>query len=45
LNRSPKRAVLVKGDKSVDYGRIVTAMALLQSAGTSSVGLMTDNNE
>ena len=45
LNRTPKRAVLVKGDKTVDYGKIVTAMALLQSAGAPSVGLMTDNND
>ena len=45
LNRTPKRAVLVKGDKAADYGKIVTAMALLQSAGAPSVGLMTDNND
>ncbi len=45
LNRTPKRPVLVKGDKAVDYGKIVTAMALLQSAGAPSVGLMTDNND
>ncbi|MBP9722848.1 MAG: protein TolR [Gammaproteobacteria bacterium] len=43
LTKSPKRAVLVKGDKAVDYGKVVTAMALLQSAGAPSVGLMTDS--
>lgn len=42
LKRSPKRALLVKGDKNVDYGKVVQAMALLQQAGASSVGLMTD---
>lgn len=44
LTRTPKRAILVKGDKSVDYGKVVEAMALLQTAGASSVGLMTDSN-
>lgn len=44
LTRTPKRAILVKGDKSVDYGKVVEAMALLQTAGASSVGLMTDGN-
>lgn len=37
-----KRLVLVKGDKQVDYGRVVQAMVLLQQAGAESVGLMTD---
>ncbi len=43
LQRTPERALLVKGDKSVDYGTVVQAMALLQQAGAESVGLMTDN--
>ncbi len=34
--------VLVKGDKAVDYGKVVQAMVLLQNAGAPSVGLMTD---
>lgn len=33
--------VLVKGDNQVDYGRVVEAMVLLQQAGASQVGLMT----
>lgn len=37
-----KRAVLVKGDQQVDYGKIVTAMVLLQQAGAKSVGLVTE---
>jgi biopolymer transport protein TolR len=35
-----QRQVLVKGDKSVDYGRVVQAMVLLQQAGAPSVGLV-----
>ena len=45
ISRSPKRVLLVKGDKAVDYGKIVAAMALLQQSGAASVGLMTDNTE
>jgi biopolymer transport protein TolR len=36
-----ERQVLVKGDQSVDYGKIVQAMVLLQQAGAQTVGLMT----
>lgn len=43
LARMPGRSLLVKGDKNVDYGTVVQAMALLQKAGAPSVGLMTDN--
>jgi biopolymer transport protein TolR len=35
------REVLVKGDASVDYGKVVQAMVLLQQAGAPSVGLVT----
>lgn len=37
-----KRLVLVKGDKQVNYGTVVTAMALLQQAGADKVGLLTE---
>ncbi len=37
-----KRAVLVKADKDVDYGRVVQAMLLAQKAGVASVGLVTE---
>jgi biopolymer transport protein TolR len=37
-----QRAVYVKGDQHVDYGKIVQAMVLLQQAGAGSVGLMTE---
>lgn len=37
-----QRQVLVKGDKNVDYGKVVQAMVLLQAAGAKSVGLITE---
>jgi len=42
LRQQPRTPVLVKGDRGVDYGRVVQAMVILQQAGASSVGLMTD---
>jgi biopolymer transport protein TolR len=45
LKRTPKRKVLVKADSQVNYGKVVTAMALLQKAGAPSVGLVTQDNE
>lgn len=36
-----QRPVLVRGDKSVNYGKVVEAMVLLQEAGAKSVGLIT----
>jgi len=42
LKQKPDIPVLVRGDKSVDYGAVTTAMVLLQSAGVEKVGLMTD---
>jgi biopolymer transport protein TolR len=45
LKIDPSRAVLVRGDKSVDYGKVVAAMALLNKAGVTKVGLMTQHIE
>jgi biopolymer transport protein TolR len=45
LRRSPNTPVMVKGDRAVDYGQVVTAMALLQQAGAPSVGLITQQPE
>ncbi|KAF0191377.1 MAG: biopolymer transport protein ExbD/TolR [Gammaproteobacteria bacterium] len=42
LRLQPGTPVLVRGDKDVAYGSVVTAMALLQRAGAPSVGLMTE---
>lgn len=36
-----QRPVLVRGDKNVNYGKVMEAMALLQQAGAKSVGLIT----
>ena len=40
--KNQTRSVLVKGDKTVDYCRVVQAMVLLQQAGVDRVGLMTE---
>jgi biopolymer transport protein TolR len=42
LRRYPETPVLVNGDRAVDYGTVVGAMALLQRAGAPGVGLMTE---
>jgi biopolymer transport protein TolR len=42
LRRAPQRAVLIKGDRAVDYGRMVVAMALLQQAGATRLGFLTE---
>ena len=42
LRRNPEIDVLVKGDANVAYGRVVTAMVLLQQAGAAKVGFLTD---
>lgn len=41
----PTRAVLVRGDKNVDYGKVMNAMVLLKRAGVAKVGLMTEHVE
>lgn len=43
IRRDPKKSVLVRGDRAVDYGRVVRAMALLQAAGVPQVGLLTES--
>jgi biopolymer transport protein TolR len=42
IRRQPDKAVLVRGDANVDYGRVVRAMTLLQGAGVPQVGLITE---
>lgn len=37
-----ERAILIKGDRDANYGKIMQAMVLLQSAGIDNVGLMTE---
>ena len=36
------RDVYVKGDRSVDYGKVVEVMVMLQKAGVANVGLLTE---
>lgn len=42
--KNQEQQVLVKGDKNVEYGKVVEAMVLLQQAGAPSVGLITEPN-
>ena len=42
LRRRPDIAVMVRGDRSVEYQHVVEAMVLLQGAGATGVGLVTD---
>ena len=41
VNGNPSRTVLIRGDQSVEYGKVVAVMASLKQAGIPSVGLMT----
>ena len=42
VRRNPEIQVLVGGDERVGYGEVYNAMVLLQKAGVSKVGLMSD---
>ena len=42
LRRDPQTPVLLRADTSVPYGTVVRAMVLLQKAGASKVGFLTD---
>ena len=41
LGQFGAQAVYVKGDAAVDYGRVVKVMAAMQTAGFTSIGLIT----
>jgi len=43
LRNKPKTQVYIRGDHTVDYGKVVTVMAALKNAGVPSVGLMTSS--
>ncbi len=43
LRNQPDTPVLVRGDRNVDYGRVINTMTLLQGAGAPSVGLVTES--
>ena len=42
LRNKPATPVLIWGDRSIEYGLVVSLMAQLQAAGAPSVGLVTD---
>ena len=42
LQVNPQIPVVVNGDRSISYEKVIEMMVLLQAAGASSVGLMTD---
>ena len=42
LRRNADTPVLVKGDQSVPYGRVVVGAALLQQPGAGKIGFLTD---
>lgn len=45
LRNKPKTQVLLRGDKDVNYGKVIGAMVLLQQAGVPNVGFLTDPPE
>ncbi len=45
LRHKPKTPIMVRGDRNVDYGRVVEAMVLIQQAGAPNVGLITETPE
>lgn len=42
IRANPTIRVMVQGDEAVAYGAVIEAMAALEAAGASSVGLMTE---
>jgi len=45
LKYKPKTPIMVKGDRHVDYGRIMEAMVLIQAGGAPTVGLIAEQPE
>jgi biopolymer transport protein TolR len=43
LQRDPQLPVLVRADKNVNYGAVMSAMVLLQRGGAAKVGLLTES--
>ncbi len=41
LRQQPETQVYIRGDKQVDYGKVVSVMSALKNAGVKVVGLMT----
>ena len=45
MRHQPGQGIYIKGDKSVNYGAVVTIMAQLQQSGVAKVGLITETPE
>jgi len=45
ISNKPETPVLIKADKNVAYGIVVTVMAALKNTGVPNVGLMTEPDE
>jgi len=45
VRRNPDTPVLIKSDQAVNFGRVATALALLQRAGAKGIGILTDPPE
>jgi biopolymer transport protein TolR len=42
VKRRPEEMILIKGDTKVDYGRVAYGMGLLQEAGASKIGFVSE---
>ncbi|MGM0913685.1 MAG: protein TolR [Pseudomonadota bacterium] len=42
LERKPGTPVMVRGDRNISYGQVVTLMGTLQTAGVANVGLISE---
>ncbi|SHL92978.1 protein TolR [Vreelandella subglaciescola] len=42
IQRSPETPVMVRGDRNVAYGQVVTLMSTLQRSGVANVGLISE---
>jgi biopolymer transport protein TolR len=42
VKANPEGMVLIKGDRSVDYGRVAYGMGLLQEAGATKIGFVSE---
>lgn len=45
LKYKPRTPIMVKGDKNVDYGRVMEVMVLIQAGGAPNVGLIAEQPE
>ena len=42
VRRNPDTPVVIKGDEAVDFGRVAYGLALLQRAGATGIGILTE---